>query len=82
MSLLVREIVGWLLAVVGLVLIGFVLILALRRDVLEALALSLPASVVFRAGIGLVRLATAARLAAQIDAEPSPRRDSERAKAS
>lgn len=65
MGLYVREVIGWLLVGLGLTLIGFVLFLALRRDVLEALAVSLPATVVFRAGIALVRLATAARLASQ-----------------
>ena len=62
MSHLVREILGWTLAIVGLALIAYVVVLAKNRMVLEALAISFPASVVFRAGIGFVRMAVAARI--------------------
>ena len=48
MWLIVRELIGWLLVAVGLAMIGFVLFLANSRAVLEALAVSLPATVVFR----------------------------------
>lgn len=68
MWIAVRELVGWALVLVGLGLIGVVLNLALNRYVLEAMALSLPATIVFRAGVGFVRLNTAARLASQIAA--------------
>jgi hypothetical protein len=61
-----REFMGWVIALVGLALIGVVLILALNRSVFEALALSFPAAIVFRAGIGLVRMATAARIATRL----------------
>ena len=61
-----REFMGWLIALIGLALIGVVLILALNRSVFEALALSFPAAIVFRAGIGLVRMATAARIATKL----------------
>jgi hypothetical protein len=61
-----REFLGWLIALVGLALIGIVLILALNRNVFEAMALSLPAAVVFRAGIGLVRMTAAARIASKL----------------
>lgn len=63
MWLLIRELIGWALVVVGLAMIGFVLYLANHRAVLEALAVSLPATVVFRCGVGFVRLAVAARAA-------------------
>ena len=66
MGILIREIVGWLLVVLGLVLIGFVLVMAVHRQVLEALALSLPGTIVFRAGMSMVRLTTAARIASQL----------------
>ncbi len=66
MWLLIRELVGWVLVVFGIVLIWFVLNLALERSVLEAAALSLPATVVFRSGIGFVRLATAGRIAVRL----------------
>ena len=62
-----RELTGWLLTVAGLLLIGVVLILALNRSVLEAIALSIPATVVFRSGIGMVRLAAAGRIASKLN---------------
>lgn len=65
-GLIVREAIGWLLIVAGLAMIAYVLILAGNRSVLEAGAVSIPATVVFRSGIGLVRLAVAARVAAAI----------------
>ncbi len=61
-----REITGWLLTLLGLLLIGVVLMLALNRYVFEAMALSLPATIVFRSGIGLVRLAAAGRIATKL----------------
>lgn len=69
MWLIVREIFGWLLVAVGLAMIGFVLFLANSRAVLEALAVSLPATVVFRCGIGFVKLAFAARVATNMPVE-------------
>ena len=64
-----RELMGWLIALIGLALIGVLLVLALNRNVFEALALSLPAAVVFRAGIGLVRMSAAARIATRLSKE-------------
>lgn len=58
-----REFIGWAIAAIGLLLIGVVLYLALNRMVFEAMALSLPSLIVFRGGLGLVRLATAGRIA-------------------
>ena len=58
-----REFLGWILVLIGLALITMVLLLALNRSVFEALALSFPSAIVFRAGIGLVRMSTAARIA-------------------
>ncbi len=71
-----REVVGWGLTILGLALVGIVLILALNRQVFEAMALSLPSVIVFRAGIGLVRLNAAGRIAeklSQADVEQSSR---------
>lgn len=65
----IREAAGWLIAMLGLCLIGVVLILALNRNVFEAMALALPATIVFRSGIGLVRMATAARVATKMVAD-------------
>lgn len=66
MWMAIREFVGWLITLVGLALIGVVLVLALNRNVFEAMALSLPAAIVFRAGIGLVRMTAAARIASSL----------------
>lgn len=62
----IREFIGWLLVLVGLALIGLVVALAIKRNVLEAMALSIPATVVFRSGIGLVRMSAAARVATRL----------------
>jgi hypothetical protein len=62
-----REFLGWLITLVGLALIVVVLLLALNRAVFEALALSFPSAIVFRAGIGLVRMSTAARIALNLN---------------
>lgn len=61
-----REFFGWVIVLVGLALIAVVLLLALNRSVFEALALSFPAAIVFRSGIGLVRMSTAARIALKL----------------
>lgn len=66
-----REILGGLLLVVGLGLIGVVLMLALSRNVFEAMALALPATIVFRSGVGLIRMATAARVALKLNEVPA-----------
>ena len=62
-----RELIGWMIALVGLGLVGVVLVLALNRNVFEAMALSLPSVIVFRSGIGLVRMAAAAKIATQLN---------------
>ena len=69
MWLTIREVVGWLMVVGGLILIGFVFRFALDRAILEAMALSLPATIVFRAGIGFVKLTTAGRIAMRLNSE-------------
>ena len=62
-----REFLGWIIVLIGLALIVMVLLLAMDRSVFEALALSFPAAIVFRAGIGLVRMSTAARIAMNLN---------------
>ena len=62
----IRELVGWLLVLLGLGLIGVDFMLALNRSVIEALALALPSAIVFRSGIGLVRISMAARIALRL----------------
>ncbi len=70
MWLSIRELAGWGLTVVGLVLILIMVSQAMERHALEAIAISIPATVVFRSGLGLVRLATAARLASGLLSSP------------
>ena len=47
----------------GIILVVMIVALAFNRYVFEAMALSLPSVIVFRGGIGLVRMATAGRIA-------------------
>ena len=63
MRLGITEFIGWILTLVGLALTGVLIYLAVNRYVFEAMALSLPSVIIFRAGIGLVRMATAGRTA-------------------
>ena len=70
MGLYVREIIGWALALFGLVMIWFVFRLATSRAILEAAALSFPAMAVFRVGMGMVRLAMAGRIASRLADSP------------
>jgi hypothetical protein len=66
MFMISREIIGWALMLFGVLLIWWLLQLALNRAVLEAIALSIPATIVFRAGVGFLRLTTAARIAKNV----------------
>lgn len=63
---LVLEIVGWTLTAIGLILLLLVVRFAANRAILEAFAIAFPSAIVFRAGIGLVRLASASRIAQQL----------------
>lgn len=65
----IREAVGWAIVLLGLGMIALLVNMAVDRLILEAIAMTLPATVVFRSGIGLVRLATSGRMAARLDAE-------------
>ena len=78
MGLIIREIIGWLLTILGLLLIGLIVQLALDRSVFEAAALSLPSAMVFRAGISLVKLAAAGRIAARLANDPLTERRNDR----
>ena len=66
----VREIMGWLLVLAGIYL--FVVCLAILlgpHDIVEAMILSVPGIFVFRGGIHLLKVAVAARIAMQTQAE-------------
>lgn len=62
----VREFIGWVIVLIGFALIGLVVAMAVKRNVLEAMALALPATIVFRSGIGLVRMSAASRVATKL----------------
>jgi len=59
----IPDVIGWVLTLVGLALVAIVVYLAMNRYVFEAMALSLPSVVVFRGGLGLIRMAMAGRIA-------------------
>lgn len=72
-----REIAGWLLVLSGLFLIGLALDFVGNRQVFEASIVVFAAMVVFKGGIHLVKVATAAHicLAAERMSEASGRID-------
>ena len=61
-----NELLGIVFMLIGLALIGVLLILALNRAIFEAAALSFPAAIVFRAGVGLFRMGSATRIAMKL----------------
>lgn len=61
------SIIGWVFVICGMGLIGTVMFLAFERKIFEAMVLSLPSVIVFRAGIGFVRFGIAAKIARQIN---------------
>lgn len=61
-----REFLAGILIVFGLGLVGVVLMMAFTRNPIEAFALGLPSIVVFRSGVGLLRMTTAARIAMKL----------------
>lgn len=67
MGTAIREFLGWMIMLLGLVLVGIVLKMALDRQVIEAMALSLPAAIIFRSGVGLVRMSAASRIAMKLN---------------
>jgi hypothetical protein len=75
----IREIMGWLLVLAGLYLFVVCLAILLAREPLiaEATILSLLGIFVFRGGIHLLKVAVAARIAMQTQAEiarpPAPK---------
>lgn len=62
-----KDVLGWVLLVAGGLLIWWVLNFALNRQIVEAMALSLPAVIVFRSGVGFLKLAMAERIAKGIN---------------
>ncbi len=62
MSFWIREIVGWLLLIVGLIVFYFCLELWMDRAIIEAGPLTVIGIVIFRGGIHLLKVAAAARI--------------------
>jgi hypothetical protein len=67
----IREIMGWLLVLVGLLLfyLCVAILLGPRGLIAEAMMLSVVGIIVFRGGIHLLKVAVAARIAMQTQAE-------------
>lgn len=64
-SLWLREIAGWSLVALALVLVQWTLLYVSNRQVVEAGVLVLMLLGILRAGISLIRVATAARIVAR-----------------
>jgi hypothetical protein len=62
---IVNDILGWGLMLLGLFLIFTMFNCAGNSQILLAIALSIPSTVVFRAGVGFLRMNSAHRLAKQ-----------------
>lgn len=73
MSVWVREVVGWALVLVGLILFGEACLFVVNKRVVSAGPFLLAGFVVFRGGLHLVKVATAARACRQFDPPPAAR---------
>ncbi len=69
MRMILYELTGWALTLFGICLIVLIYFWVLDRQIFGAMALSLPSLIVFRAGIGLIRLAIAARMAKSLSSD-------------
>lgn len=65
----VNEILGWVLLVFGIYLIMTMISSAANRQILLSMALSIPSTIVFRAGVGFLRMNSAFRMAQKIEKE-------------
>ena len=66
---IVNDILGWGLLLLGIFLILVMINSAANRQILLSLALSIPSTIVFRAGVGFLRMNTAYRMAQKIEKE-------------
>ena len=60
-GLVVREVIGWLLMLLGLYVFYICQLLLMRRAVVEGFAIAIIGIVIFRSGLQLVKVAVAAR---------------------
>ncbi|MCA8997535.1 MAG: hypothetical protein KDA80_11120 [Planctomycetaceae bacterium] len=58
----IREILGWCLVLAGIVLVGMALTFVEDRQVVEAGVVVMAATLIFRGGLLLIRISTAARI--------------------
>jgi hypothetical protein len=72
--LMVREVVGWLLLVGGVLVFGLALLLLMDQRLFEAVPAVAVGFVIFRGGIHLLKSALALRVVLQGTASPTPPR--------
>jgi multisubunit Na+/H+ antiporter MnhG subunit len=69
---IVNDILGWGLLLLGIWLIFVMINSAANQQILLSLALSIPSTMVFRAGVGFLRMNTAYRMAQKSETENRP----------
>ncbi|MEE2642193.1 MAG: hypothetical protein VX768_16305 [Planctomycetota bacterium] len=69
---LVNDILGWALLILGVILILTMISSAANRQILLSMALSIPSTIVFRAGVGFLKMNAAYRMAQKIEKDEFP----------
>lgn len=69
---IVNDILGWGLLLLGLLLILVMINSAANRQILLSMALSIPSTIVFRSGVGFLRMNAAYRMAQKIENQQQP----------
>ena len=69
---LVNDILGWALLILGVILILTMINSAANRQILLSMALSIPSTIVFRAGVGFLKMNAAYRMAQKIEKDEIP----------
>ena len=69
---LVNDILGWALLILGVILILTMINSAANRQILLSMALSIPSTIVFRAGVGFLKMNAAYRMAQKIEKDENP----------
>ena len=69
---LVNDILGWALLILGVILILTMINIAANRQILLSMALSIPSTIVFRAGVGFLKMNAAYRMAQKIEKDEIP----------
>ncbi len=63
---IINDVLGWGLLLLGIFLILTMINSAANRQILLSMALSIPSTIVFRAGVGFLRMNAAFRMAQQV----------------